>query len=362
MNILFVGPYRQEDGWGQAARNLISSLLTTEHDITLRPLYLANTKLFNSDVYNKLEKKSGKFDIIIQNCLPEYFSYTHGAKNIGFFCSETKGLENTPWIKHCNLMDEIWVHSGVEKNELEFSGVKTKVVAIGGAIDISKFQNPPQRTYKEDFVFYFIGNGERKNLRALIIAFHLEFGRNEPVELVIKTSGNEQNIRQYIQGIKQELGLYPNIEQYKQEQIIVKHLTEEELVQLHINGDCFVMPSRGEAWCIPALDAMGFGNIPVVTEGTGMSHFISHGVNGYTVSAEQTPATSIERPLPYIYTGNEYWEEIGINSLMCNMRDAYNDKIRNTEEYIDMVDQCKKTAQYYSFENAGKRLNDIICS
>jgi len=361
-NILFIGPYRQQDGWGQSARNLISSLLTTSHDLTLRPVYLANTSLVNDEVFDKLEGKSGNYDVIIQNCLPEQFSYKYGAKNIGFFCVETNNLENTPWISHCNLMDEIWVHSYCEKRTLEYSGVKTPIKIIGGSINIQKFQNAPPKMYKEDFVFYFIGNGERKNLKALITAFHLEFRRNEPVELVIKTSGNEQEVIQYIQGIKQELGLYPNFEQYKQEQIITKHLTEEELVQLHVNGDCFVMPSRGEAWCIPALDAMGFGNIPIVTENTGMEDFVKNNVNGYTIPGHEIPVLCAQRPLPYIYTGNETWMDPDIESLICAMRGAYQAKKNNSVHYLKMVQEGKKTVNYYSFENTGKRLNDILCS
>ena len=39
-NILFVGPYRQADGWGFASHDYLMSLLTTEHNIASAPIYL----------------------------------------------------------------------------------------------------------------------------------------------------------------------------------------------------------------------------------------------------------------------------------------------------------------------------------
>ena len=41
MNILFVGPYRQNDGWGLASQSYIKALGTTGHNITTRPVFLA---------------------------------------------------------------------------------------------------------------------------------------------------------------------------------------------------------------------------------------------------------------------------------------------------------------------------------
>ena len=37
------------------------------------------------------------------------------------------------------------------------------------------------------------------------------------------------------------------------------YISEEDIYSIHSSCDCFVMPSYGEAWCIPAFDAMGFG-------------------------------------------------------------------------------------------------------
>lgn len=361
MKVLFIGPYRQQDGWGQSARSLISSLLTTDVDLSLRPLYLARTPMIESSIYDILERKTDKYDVIIQNCLPEQFSYYHGSKNIGFFCSETHNLQFTPWITSCNLMDEIWTHSTIEKEELIKSGAEIPVYSIGGSIDIAKFQNPPERKFTENFIFYFIGGGERKNVNALITAFHREFDRCEPVELVLKITGQDQQTINDITEFKRKLAIYPHVEQYKTEQIIPNYLSESQIDELHVNCDCFVCPSHGEAWCYPALDALGFGNTPIISSFTGMTDFITH-QNGYHIATIQVPVICQNRPLQYIYTAREYWMEPSILHLQDLMRKAYNNKINKTLEYKEKIEQGKKDIQYYSHKNTGKRLNDILCA
>ncbi len=51
MNILFVGPYRQPDGWGMATRSYIKALATKHKNITTRPVYLATPDLKFDDFF-----------------------------------------------------------------------------------------------------------------------------------------------------------------------------------------------------------------------------------------------------------------------------------------------------------------------
>ena len=59
-NILYIGPYRQNDGWGYAARDYLLSLLTTEHNISAVPIYLNYSAAYqiSNPLIQKAEKES----------------------------------------------------------------------------------------------------------------------------------------------------------------------------------------------------------------------------------------------------------------------------------------------------------------
>jgi hypothetical protein len=355
-NVLFIGPYRQYDGWGQSARNLIGAILSTNNNLTLRHITLADGKQLDSKLYDELEDKTGQYDIIVQNCLPDLFEPVYGVKNVGFFCIETSRLSHLPWIAKCNLMDEIWVHSQFEKDNLIESGVTVPIVVIGSGCNTQKY-DAQHKADNGSFTFYFIGSGERKNINALITAFHREFGIHEPVDLLLKLTGPDHILRQGLTDFKSILGIYPYVEQYKQEQLITAYLTEKEIDDIHLRCDCFVMPSHGESWCWPAFDAAAFGNTVLTTPG-GPSEFIKPPL-GQLIHSRKTPVFCKEKPLPYLYTSRETWLEPDILHLQQLMRQTYIERGENPTNFYTTRQQL---LQYYSLEEFGKRLNAIINS
>jgi len=71
MRILFIGPYRQNDGWGNASKHFLKSLCMTEHDIAARPIYLNNQLSYNElsedddEIVVAENSRSEHFDVII---------------------------------------------------------------------------------------------------------------------------------------------------------------------------------------------------------------------------------------------------------------------------------------------------------
>jgi len=357
MKVLFIGPYRQTDGWGEAARALIKSMLTIlDIDLTLRHIYLARCQMLEDIQLDKLESKTNEhYDVIIQNCLPEFFRWFPNCKNIGFISTETCNLSATPWIPQLNLMDEIWVSSSIEVEHLQNSGCKTPIFAMGEATDTEKFYKKYDIIPNKNFTFYTIGEGERKNFSSLILAFHSEFDRNEPVDLVIKTSANSHIIQQ-TKEYKQTFGIYKNIQQYKTEKWILDRLSEDDLAKLHYQSDCFVLTSYGEAWCRPALDALGFGKTPIITNNIGPIDFINKD-NGWIVNSYETPIVSNTKPLPYLYTARDTWYQIDILHLRKAMREAYaNSELRLKKSIKGIQDVITN----YSYLNIGKKIYDKL--
>ena len=63
-----------------------------------------------------------------------------------------------------------------------------------------------------------------------------------------------------------------------------------ELPALYSAGDVLLLPSRNDAWGLPAIDAMIAGRPPVVSSFTGCSEAIEHGENGFVLQGAGSAA------------------------------------------------------------------------
>jgi len=375
MNILFIGNYRSADGWGEAARAYALSLLTTKHNITLRPIYMSTSIEKNENIPPQIvlaeQNKSSHYDVIIQKVLPNLLEFPNdtNSKYVGFGIAETAYLQHTSWPYHLNQMEYIISPSHQDKLNLEKSDVTTPISVIHEAIDIQKYEQEYNLApWKEHglhnlFLFYFVGEHvPRKNLKALLTAFHREFSLNEPVGLLIKTSQAGLHPQQLLDKLdneilqfKKNLGIYQNTDQYIKEWIITEHLPQDKLCALHQICDCFVMPSHGEACCRPMLDAAGFGNSVIVTQNTGMVDYINP-INKIIPSTE-TPVVTNNRPLPYLYTARETWQSISILELQKAMRQIY-EQDELTKIKTSQINQSH--VKQFSYEKIGQQFNEFL--
>lgn len=368
MNILFVGPYRQADGWGEAAKHYIKALANVG-DLAIRPIYLGSSYCeLDEDLLEYEFNDLKDYDVIVQNCLPHFADYNGNYKNVLLCHLETSHLQYTSWPSRANLMDEIWVPSEANKNSLIVSGVKEeKIKVIPIPSDITKFEKEYKpfklpTVEEEDFVFYFIGEYiQRKNLVSLITAFHSEFEFNENTKLVIKTNKTGANpaqlsneVSQKISNVKSRLRMYPDMADYKSDVLITSYLPEEQLMSLHAACDCFVMPSQGESWCIPAFDAMAMGNPVIATKDIGAADFAEE--NGWAVKSYEQPTTTKEAPLSDIYTARETWRQIDVMELRRSMREAY----ENKEVYSNKSEKGIKSSKQYSYKKIAEKISEVL--
>lgn len=330
MNILFIGPYRQGDGWGKSSQDYLRALSYTSHNIIARPIFMSSN--IEENIPNdllKLEQKYCEPDIVIQNVLPHLMDYQPNVVNIGLCYCETSNIEHTGWLEQLNLMDEIWVATKKEQEELEpLLDIPVNIIPTPANLDFidsieDKLDLPID---KDDFIFYFIGEYvPRKNIQALIKAFHREFYVTEPVSLILKL-GPPQLQKQIgidIQNIKTIMRLHTQPYGYKQEIVITTPLTDEQIIQLHRLGNCLVQPSYGESLSRPVIDAMYCGNIVITTEYTGMDDAV--GELGLKCQSWFEPCYNAQPPLPNIYTSYELVQNIDILELQYLMRQSYED-------------------------------------
>ena len=367
MKVLFIGPYKDGTGWGNAAIEYILALDAADIDVVPRAITLNHKNLVHPKI-RELEQKSDKnCDVVIQNILPHMFDYNGNFdKNIGLIFTETSHFNNTDWTSYINSMDELWVGCSQSVDCCRESHISIPVNVVPVPCDVGKYtkyySKYPIPEIQDKFVFYFIGEyTRRKNLAALIKAFLVEFNKYEDVSLVIKThvSGMSpaecnRQVLQMVEEIKTQLKLsdmhYPGIV------IITQDLAEEEVMQLHATCDCFVMPSFGEGWNIPCQNSMGMGKTPICTNIGGMADFVHDA--GWLIDAHPTPCFGMQPWAGHdkLYLGNELWYDIDVPMLCAAMREAYtNVELRKTKAMAGI-----NKAYEYTHEVIGGKMKELL--
>lgn len=373
MNILFVGPYRQNDGWGLATQSYIKALGTKHNNLTTRPIFFTSAPSEYEPDEQILAYENAYFDqydVVIQKVLPHnlFVNKTY-AKNIGLFVLETNNIGQSTCINNINQMDEVWVPSNTEKLCLQKSGVTKPIKVISQPLDTDFIKN--NQTHKltlhpaidKTFKFYFIGEyNERKNVLDLVTAFHLAFDITQPVSLIIKSSisgmspaESHRIIEKDIDNLKRKLNISTK---YKKELIITERLSDKDIVGLHNTADCFVMPSMGEAFCRPAAEALVLGKTPIVTNNTGMIDYINN-ENGWLIKSHKTPVILNNRPLTTdfdLYNANEYWYKVDMYNLIEHMRSVYTMHKSEKQKLADKRELGKRLIDQFSYNSIGERL------
>ena len=287
-------------------------------------------------------------------------------KNIALYATETSNFKDSGWARRINMMDEAWVINNQMFHASKESGVEIPIKVVPHATDFSKFERGYSKldfpAANGNFIFYTIADlNKRKNLQAFIKAFHAEFDPSEPVSILIKSSKyglpaeeTAMKIKDMCNHIKRGLRKFPDVNDYKEDLIVTDFISEEEICRIHRTCDCFVMPSYGEAWCIPAFDAMGFGNTPICTNIGGMSDFI--GDAGFLVEGMMEPVHGMIDTLPDLFTANESWCSVSVQGLMDCMRHAY----ENRDSLKSMKKTGLKRAYDYSHKNIGNLIKDLL--
>lgn len=331
MNILFIGPFLQKDGWGIAAKRYLKALQKTSYNVAAKPIYMSGNIDTNSEPFRGLiKKKLDKIDVVIQNVLPNILDYQPNCYNIGLCYFESRNLKHTGWIRRLNLMDEIWVPTTIESVNLMNDGVTIPINVvpipfIHSNIEVTKTVDLSHSVDK--YKFLFVGEYiQRKNINILVSAFNREFHYTEPVSLIIKTNKTgvhplqlSKQVQNDILSAKKTFSLYEKEELYHREFLIVDYISDEELESLYMQSDCFVMPSSGESPCLPLMDAMHHGLTTIATNHTGMIDLSPD----FIVDSIEVPCFVTDKPIKSLYTLNETWRCPNILSLQKCMRKAF---------------------------------------
>lgn len=215
-----------------------------------------------------------------------------GRYRIGFTMLEVDRLP-TAWVEQCNQMDEIWTPTAWGAEVFAASGVRRPVYAVPLGVDLARFRPGPRRErLAERTVFLSVFEwGPRKGWDVLLRAYRAAFQPSDPVLLLLKIDcrvpavNPAHELAALLPAPAPPVGLIYN-----------QPLSVAQLVELYQGADCFVLPTHGEGWCMPALEAMACGVPPIVTDWSGPTAFIDDTV-GYPLRITGLVPTG--QPHPY---------------------------------------------------------------
>lgn len=334
-NILYIGQYEDNSGFGASCRRYIKWL--SNYNLSIRPMYVTNNVIApytKKDIHEEYENnKCRNYDTIVQHVFPEYIEYhKEFGKNICITEIETNNIRHSGWVDKLNLMDEIWVGSAFAVNSLMVGGVKTPIKIIPEPYDIKSYQvlKDPFFDYKNDkpFIFYTIGQyAEKKNIRNIILAYLLEFNKKDNVKLFIKTYDHRKQNEDLENIIKYDISNIKNIirklpDSYPDIDILCGYLSDNDIIRLHQSGSCYINAAKGDSFGSNAIEAAICNRLVINTKNIGSStYFNSH--NAIMVNSTEMPVLCSNTHNKNMFTIYEKWFEPSIGEIRQAMRKAY---------------------------------------
>eukprot|EP00742_Colponemidia_sp_Colp-10_P010392 GILJ01011408.1.p1 GENE.GILJ01011408.1~~GILJ01011408.1.p1 ORF type:complete len:455 (-),score=58.76 GILJ01011408.1:238-1602(-) len=213
-------------------------------------------------------------------CPPEGSLYT-----IGRTMFETDRLP-AGWEERLNTMDEIWVPTEFARRIFEANGVHSnRLVVIGEPVDTSFFDpdlyeplplpGPSLGSNVTRFLSSFKWE-ERKGWSVLLDAFFAAFDNNSRTCLYILSHAyhSDNDLLQQIFTYIEETNPTRSLNSLPCVQLIDRFLSDEELAMLYKAVDVFVLPSRGEGWGRPHVEAMSMALPVIATNWSGPTEFM----------------------------------------------------------------------------------------
>lgn len=336
--LIWNAPLRDPSGYADEARHFLFALDAAGANVAARAIRWSDKiALLPADrerVLGRMLTRNVQASQAVQVChilAPLFQPDPRALANVGRTMFETDRLP-PGWADACNRMDAVWVPSAFNVTTFVQAGVRAdKLRVVPGAIDLIPYDPgcaPLRVDGARGFNFLSVFDWTlRKGWDALIRAYVEEFGADEDVALILKTHSSlgytgAQMLDAVAAYITNTLGRDLN----RIPDIILQdaNVPDARMPNLYRAADCYVMPSRGEGWGRPYMEAMAMG-LPVIATGwSGQTAFLNAQnslVLDYTV--EDVPDDAW-RETP-TYQGHQ-WAEPSPTHLRSLLRRSFEDR------------------------------------
>lgn len=359
--ILWQSPVYNLSGYAEESRAFITGLRSYPLKIKLissdQPLTQATPPIDMSSYFSKLEQQPVSVPLIHYQSLPAHsFSLPRAPLSIGRTMFETDSLPEN-WVEKLKNMTEIWVPSEFNRESFAAAGLNPEqIYVLPASLDENKYDpNLFQRLKaKDDEPFRFLSVFDwsiRKGWDILLRAYFEEFHADEEVVLELKVNKflePKTNISDQVAALCKKLGIInaPPV------RLLESNMSEEELIRTYAAADCFVLPSRGEGWGRPYMEAMALKLPTIGTRWSGQLAYMNDD-NSYLIDIEGIVPVDPELA-PFYYHGQN-WAEPSVDHLKSLMRRVF--------EHRDEAKSKGKKARAdlfpkFSIQNTAKQIYD----
>ena len=247
--------------------------------------------------------------------------------NIGRTMFETEGLPAN-WVARCNQMDEIWVPGEFNRRTFMAAGVQVPVHIVPMGVDCARF-HPAAEPHAVaqlpglKFLSVFAWQ-QRKGWDLLLRAWARSFRRHERVHLILQVMGAQTaaaDIRASIERFcATELGT--SLSDLAPVHILTEPLYAN-LPGLYAAADAFVLPTRGEGWGRPYMEAMATG-LPVVGTRWGGNLAFMTDFNSYLIDSSGLAEIGPDIDVPYF--AGLHWASPSVEHLVHSMRHIFRNR------------------------------------
>ena len=336
-------------GYALQSRNLMVAMHFAGLRVAYRNAYGEDDGPNDHLLVNDLLQRKARTDVTqVGFCQADVFKGIQGRRRIGWTMLEVSGLPQE-WVDGCNLMDEVWVPASFNVDTFRDSGVRVPIEVMPLGIDVDYF-HPGIRGYRPSSRFTFLSVfewGERKGAELLLRAFAEEFDKTDDVLLMLSIYNRDPGVDVYHE--VEKLGLPPGPP-------IIAMVNPEfagyQMGSVYRSADCFVLPTRGEGWGMPVLEAMACGLPTIATGWSGPADFLHDGI-GYPLQVKRMVEAKAKCPW---YAGFD-WAEPDIDHLRFLMREVYENPDRAREKGLAAA---AEVASNYTIEHAADRVKQRI--
>lgn len=266
---------------------------------------------------------------------------------------------NPEHVKRCNAMDMVWVPTEFHVSTFTKSGVDpSKLVKVVQAID-TEFFDPIKYTpldlpslgnlilgasstgsnSRNPFVFLSVFKWEyRKGWDVLFQSYLKEFDSSDQVVLYLLTNPyhSDTNFGNKILEFIHDSKLEKPINGWASVYVIDSHIAQVDFPRLYKAADAFILPSRGEGWGRPIVEAMAMSLPVIATNWSGPTEYLTK-VNSYPLSVD-TMSEVTNGPFK-----GHLWAEPSVHNLMFLMRHVMSNpeeaKSKGEKARQDMMDK-----------------------
>jgi len=256
-DVIIKGHFYEAGGYAKVNRNLAYGLACLGVNVEISPLSIRHNDLNEIEArsLSQFKKRVGKDAIRIDSIIPTFSEISSSRTHRILYTTIEAGSVRQQVVDVCNQYHEIWVTSDFCKKVLSEAGVKPNILVMQPGINTKMFHEDYEphefRPSLKKFVFCSLGQWQyRKGWDALLRSYLTEFSGDDDVSLLLisRQQGGRGGTL-----IKKEVG--EAIKKYGGDNPAhvvrcSRVIPEYELPRVYKACDVFVLPSRGEGFCV----------------------------------------------------------------------------------------------------------------